>query len=175
MPYVYSFQYPQSKHHIRIKEMSVEEALNSINNWRFKVFRAKRPVCRVCNISAQFCSVEFQINQLKRVIHYNLYAIKEYKRKKKLIPITIDHTIPKSRCSASFKNDIRNLEPMCAICNSAKKDNMPNKKYLNKINFVYPNRVDLNKARHKEDSVNQDLKRLLMARLLKVRLKYRKV
>jgi len=73
--------------------------------------------CAICGIEGSFFVKEKTYNQ--QVFHLNLYALDANNDE---VLMTKDHIIPRSK---GGKNNPKNYQTMCVICNGEKKDNLP--------------------------------------------------
>lgn len=86
--------------------------MTSIRLW---MFREKGLSCVACGAKGVFLSLE-KTRSLKDVSpHFNLYAVVDGK----WIMMTKDHIVPASKCGS---DSLRNLQPMCSVCNELKAD-----------------------------------------------------
>ena len=79
---------------------------------RYKLFQLNKK-CVCCGIEGSMMSLE-RTHQ-GETPHFNLYGI----RNDKLILMTQDHILPKSK---GGRDILSNLQTMCQVCNSAKRD-----------------------------------------------------
>jgi len=79
---------------------------------RYNLFKKKGTKCIKCGIEGKYFALE-KFNFTNRY-HFNLYGID---KKGKEIMITKDHKKPKSK---GGKNNIKNYQTMCIICNEEK-------------------------------------------------------
>jgi 5-methylcytosine-specific restriction endonuclease McrA len=83
---------------------------------RLRTFAAKGITCVACKLRGLFFIKEKQRAEVKRY-HLALYALDKNGQE---VLMTKDHIIPKSR---GGKNTLRNMQPMCLLCNQEKGDN----------------------------------------------------
>jgi 5-methylcytosine-specific restriction endonuclease McrA len=95
---------------------------------RYKCYKERGVKCVSCGIEGHHFAVERQLKENKEECpyHLNLY---HRSREGHDVLMTVDHIIPKAKGGS---NSLRNLQPMCCICNSSKADRMP------KRNRPYP-------------------------------------
>lgn len=88
-----------------------------INRKKLKVYAEKGCVCRCCGKEAKYVAVEkSKLNGNRWILH--LY-INEDENIERLL--TRDHIYPLSK---GGHGEVENLQPMCAVCNAKKSDNM---------------------------------------------------
>ena len=90
-----------------------------MNSLRYRVFRANNKCVR-CGIEGAYFALEKSHGSKQDWHHFNLYALNENGDE---VMMTKDHILPKSK---GGKDHMENMQTMCAICNSAKGNEMTN-------------------------------------------------
>jgi len=86
---------------------------------RYRNFAKNGIQCVHCGIKGRYFRLEINGSDYiagNRTWHFNLYALDDEGNE---VLMTKDHIIPKSKGGA---NNLRNLQPMCALCNGKKAD-----------------------------------------------------
>ena len=96
----------------RASKVDFDGDLIVMSSSRYQVFKYKGTDCVTCGLKGAHFAKEKEPSS--GVYHFNLYGINEDGLE---VMMTKDHIIPKSK---GGKNELKNYQPMCTICNSAK-------------------------------------------------------
>jgi hypothetical protein len=122
------------KERVNISIKSGDFSVN-LNTHRLLLFKKSRTCC--C------CGIEGTVIRMERIKnetpHFNLYAI----RNNKLVLMTKDHIIPRSKGGLDCMN---NYQTMCIICNNIKKNHNLNNKQIQSLNEEYYKEIESGKT-----------------------------
>ncbi len=118
---VLPFIKPRIKQAPRIERCFLGEPIY-IDSPRYLTFRHKGVKCVRCGLEGLYFAIErHKINNSANPERYHLNLYGRAPKSGDEVMLTIDHIVPDSRGGA---RELENLQPMCSLCNSRKK-NMP--------------------------------------------------
>ena len=92
-----------------------------VDSIRLQLFATRECKCVECGLEASHFGLDLPVNHSRP--HLNLYAMKDGRE----VLMTKDHRIPRAR---GGKDTLSNLDPMCADCNTAKGDTLPDQEKI---------------------------------------------
>ncbi len=99
------------------KKVQFGKYMVKMQSQRYKLF-SKNHVCVKCGLKGEYYTLEYQTySDNQNQPHFNLYGVKDGLE----IMLTKDHIQPKSK---EGKNNLKNYQTMCIICNQEKGNNV---------------------------------------------------
>jgi hypothetical protein len=108
------------------KKFKIFEDKKVKDSVRYHVFSQKGIICVKCGLVGQYFALEKDKNIQSDKYHFNLYTMKNDQE----IMMTVDHIVPASKGGA---RSLKNLQPMCWLCNNEKGNKCEGEDYNGKI------------------------------------------